>query len=196
MDNTAQFVAKIRSMQAYFDGRIVRVPADKPTELVNHQLFRNNDCSRNAISSFARHVLRGLPNLKKRLYKKNSTQMIALMLEERKFDYATRVPPHLMCGVYAKKETYQKEFVNPKTKETGTATRTRIANKSFRCKSGEHMPLMCQVLSTDKYWPADPATHPLYSVCDVTPFVLGVTKSEALPAPPAASATAATASSE
>lgn len=139
-----QFIDKVQAFEACFDCRVMTFPEDKSYEIVNHMIWRSiKDCHRNAAFTYAQSYFST-----KELYKKNSTDMISMMLEKG-LDWATDVPTYLKHGVYGKRELYEKEVeING---EIIKATRQRVANKCFKINEYEHEKMMELLLA--KNWP-------------------------------------------
>ena len=135
-DNKEQYerlYERISRMEAIFDARALVLPReDANSLLVDHMWWRSvYDSNRNAISTYARHVIAGKPDASKMLKNKNSYDMKQIMIENG-LNWQTNVPLFLKHGVYAKKELYRKEALDYKTKQICQVTRSRVSNYCFK----------------------------------------------------------------
>lgn len=125
-----QFVEKINRMTAHFDSRMLVFPPDKFVDIARHMVWRSlRDCSRNAISTYARQYFSS-----KEVTGKNSQEMIEMM-KLKGFDYDSQVPEDEKIGTYAKKELYEIEAINRATETLEKACRGRIVNKTMRANT-------------------------------------------------------------
>jgi tRNA(His) guanylyltransferase len=135
------FVSKIHDSQYCFDARPLRIPHDRPEEIVNHMIWRSvHDCHRNAVSTYARDRFGH-----KKIMGKNSQDMIQMMREDG-LDWEKDVPMYLKHGVYGKKELYEKTTIIDG--EEIKSMRQRISNRCFKIEFSEEM----VALMTAKNW--------------------------------------------
>ena len=128
---TEEFIEKIESMQASFDARILDFPPGKFVDIARHMIWRSlRDCSRNAISTYARIFFSP-----KQVHNKNSTELIEMMKTLKNFDYDSEVSENEKIGTYLKKELFQIESVNPQSKEMEKATRSRVVSKTMKANT-------------------------------------------------------------
>lgn len=98
----------------YFDGRIIQM---NKKEILNNIIWRQRDCLKNSITTYALQYY-----INPKLQYKNSTQKIQMM-KFKDFDYEKQVPIHLKYGVFIKKEQYLKE---------NKFIRNKVSCKSFK----------------------------------------------------------------
>ena len=113
-------INKINKCCAYFDARILSFPKSYNYELVNHLIWRSNDCCRNCIQTYA-HYMFG----PKKILGLNCGQMLELLAEKNIM--WSDIPDWQKYGVFVKKE-----LVTIITEEYGPVARARITAFSFK----------------------------------------------------------------
>ena len=131
---SAKFIEIIKSSTQIFDGRHLVFDLENTYELINHQIWRQKDCNRNAISTYAQKYLS-----KKNIIGLNSIQMIEKLLELN-FNY-NLVPEFIKSGIFVKK--IQIENINELEKHT--RNKFIIFNKKLKCNFEDYQLLI------DKY---------------------------------------------
>lgn len=114
-----KFIELINRCQQHFDGRMIVFEADELSEVLNYFVWRKNDCLRNCISSYARHVY----GPKKIMHCKFNELVSLLDASKYKID---KIDSKYKYGVFAKKELYGKDAIDIKTNEPIKVTRTRV----------------------------------------------------------------------
>lgn len=117
-----------------FDCRMLSWTQDKLYEIVNHMIWRRQDCYRNAVSAYGRYILGH-----KSTHKKNSDEIIEMLLQNG-VDW-NDVPIHIKYGMYGKKEQYDKMAENGEM-----VKRSQIVNRSLIVVQNDLDLLL------DKYW--------------------------------------------
>lgn len=88
------FVDKVNSFEQMFDARLVMFP-DNPIDFVNHMIWRQRDCYRNAFSQIGRNWFSN-----KELHKKSTPEVIEML--SSKGDYDAEMWKIFTEGVYCK----------------------------------------------------------------------------------------------
>lgn len=128
---------------AHFDARFFAVPSVE--EALNCLLWRcRNDAVRNAVSGFARTMYST-----KQMHGKSTTELLEMMDKEKGVKFEEAVPKWAVEGCLMKKEQYEHEGVNLKTREREKTfrTRTKVEERGVREFSEENLRLI-----TGKYW--------------------------------------------
>jgi len=133
---------KIENYETHFDARVFNVPTRE--EGLNNVLWRSVfDCRRNSVSALAiTHYST------KELHKLGTTALIEKLKKEKDIDWEKQVDA-FKFGSFIKKECYEKEAEDLKTKQKITVTRTKLVSKSFNMEgfSKENIDLVFR-----KYW--------------------------------------------
>jgi len=133
---------KVESFQAHFDGRVFNVP--NRAEALNNLMWRSSfDCRRNSVFSLALSLYPA-----QQLLKLGTTALVEKMKKEKNVDWEEQVPA-FKYGSFVKKELYEKEGEDYKTKEKRTFTRTKVVTKSFKL-DGHNEKNLNMLFS--KYW--------------------------------------------
>jgi len=146
MNYTSEFLQKIEESECVFDSRIITFPDGMDYEIVNNILWRSvYDCHRNAVSTYARHIIGH-----KNTMNKTGEEMIKIM-KNTGVDWED-VPYYFKYGVYGKK-------VLVDNVEDGVVfTRSKIKNKLMKIKFTDKVFEMIM----SKYWiPVDIETFDL-----------------------------------
>jgi tRNA(His) 5'-end guanylyltransferase len=115
-------INKINNCTSCFDSRILSFDSESKNEILNHLIWRSvKDCNRNAINSYAHHLLghRKIKNLKGR-------QMIELLQSEKGLCWQNDVPLWQKYGVFIKKKLV------PVQTEHGEALRIKMSAITFK----------------------------------------------------------------
>lgn len=130
---TPGFIERIKGMNASFDARILNFPPNKFVDIARHMIWRSlRDCSRNAVSTYARQFFSS-----KQLHKKNCGEMIEMMKTLKNFDYETQVPENEKIGTYVKKELFETDAINPQTGLSEKVIRSRIVTKTLKANTSK-----------------------------------------------------------
>jgi len=133
---------RVESFHAHFDGRVFNVP--NRAEALNNLIWRSSfDCRRNSVFALAQSLYPA-----QQLMNLGTTSLIEKMKKEKNVDWEDQ-PPAFKYGSFVKKEIYEKEGEDYKTKEKRTFTRTKVVTKSF--KLGGHNEKNVDMIFS-KYW--------------------------------------------
>lgn len=135
------FIEKIQNYEQHFDGRLSVFNSDEISEVLNYFVWRKNDCIRNCLSSYTRYHYGS-----KQLLHKKFDEMVQ-MLESTEHNF-NNINPEYKFGVFAKKELYDKEIINPITNKPETITRTKTTINVIDIKATNEFEHLLQ----NKYW--------------------------------------------
>lgn len=135
------FVNTVNQCCQHFDGRMLVYEANETTELLNYFVWRQNDCLRNCISTYARHLF----SQKQVMYKKFNEMVDMINTTETKVD---DINPDYKNGVFAKKQLIEKDGIDRKTNEPVKVTRGIVSLRNVKVSAQSEF----EYLLLEKYW--------------------------------------------
>lgn len=131
-----QLKNKLSNAKHHFDGRAALFDADEGHEVLNYIIWRQRDCYRNCISTYAATYIG-----KKEIHKKNTDDMTS-MLKERRLSVSKDIPDYYKHGIIAKRV---KVFIND-------TERRRIDVRTIKIKAdNDHLYIIDDKLWDQKY---------------------------------------------
>ncbi|WP_300101009.1 tRNA(His) guanylyltransferase Thg1 family protein [Flavobacterium sp.] len=115
---TEYFPDRVKKLTPHFDCRLVQMP--NKSEVANAFVWRNNDCTKNAISQVASHYFSH-----KQLQNKTGKEKQEMLFSEYGINF-NDIPVKFKRGTWVRKKPVEKETINPYTNEQIVSIRNEI----------------------------------------------------------------------